>query len=324
MQAEGAYADLVAAFVAGPFSMWLQVSKANSSPPLPSRQIHAPVVATLLILTAYFVWMVHDTIIKLLTSGYAISQIIFFGRALAVPISLFLTTKRVGLNGLRPHRIGPHFLRAIFSVADIVFFVSAIALTSLANTTTITFSAPLIMTILSALFLHETVGWRRWTAVVIGFLGVLIVLQPSGAGLGVASIFGMGSAVTYAIFLILTRAMTRHEPVPVMILWNSGLVMIFMGIWMIPFWKTPSPQEWMWFIAIAVTGAIGQFTTTEGFRVGEASLLAPLQYTSLIWAALFGYLVFKDVPSLTLWVGAAVIITSTLYIVLHEHRSSQR
>ena len=209
MQAEGAYADLCrrgyqirrGSILEVRAAMWLQVSKANSSPPLASRQIHAPVVATLLILTAYFVWMVHDTIIKLLTSGYAISQIIFFGRALAVPISLFLTTKRVGLNGLRPHRISPHFLRAIFSVADIVFFVSAIALTSLANTTTITFSAPLIMTILSALFLHETVGWRRWTAIVIGFLGVLIVLQPSGAGLGVASIFGIGSAVTYAIFL---------------------------------------------------------------------------------------------------------------------------
>ena len=112
--------------------------------------------------------------------------------------------------------------------------------------------------------------------------------------------------MTYAIFLILTRAMTRHKPVPGHDSWNSGLVMIFMGIWMIPVWKTPSPQEWMWFIAIAVSGAIGQSTTTEAFRLGEASLLAPFQYTSLIWAALFGYLVFKDVPSLTLWVGAAV------------------
>jgi drug/metabolite transporter (DMT)-like permease len=299
------------------------VSKADSSPTLAGRQIHAPVVATLLVLATYFVWMVHDTIIKLLTSGYAIPQIIFFGRALAVPISFFLTTKRVGLGGLRSHRIGSHFLRALSSLADIVFFVSAIALTSLANTTTITFSAPLIMTILSAVFLHENVGWRRWTAVVMGFLGVLIVLQPSGAGLGVASIFAIGSAVAYAIFLILTRAMTRHEPVPVMILWNSGLVMIFMGIWMIPVWRTPTPEDWVRFIAIAVTGAIGQFTTTEAFRMGEASLLAPLQYTSLIWAALFGYVVFDDVPSATLWVGAAVIMMSALYIVLYEHRKRQ-
>jgi drug/metabolite transporter (DMT)-like permease len=179
------------------------------------------------------------------------------------------------------------------------------------------------MTILSAVFLHENVGWRRWTAVVTGFLGVLIVLQPSGAGLGLASIFAIGSAVAYAIFLILTRAMTRHEPVPVMILWNSGLVMIFMGIWMIPVWRTLTPEDWVRFIAIAVTGAIGQFTTTEAFRMGEASLLAPLQYTSLIWAALFGYVVFDDVPSATLWVGAAVIMMSTLYIVLHEHRKRQ-
>ena len=131
----------------------------------------------------------------------------------------------------------------------------------------------------------------------------------------------LGSAVAYAVYLVLTRLVTRHEPVPVIVLWNSGLVMIFVALWMIPLWKTPSSHDWWLFATISVTGVIGQYATTEGFRLGEASMLAPLQYTSLIWAALFGYLVFGDIPTLTLWIGAAIIILSTIYLMHHERRT---
>ena len=285
-----------------------------------ARQVHAPATAILLVLGAYLCWMVHDTIVKLLTAGYSVPQILFFGRVLAVPLSLYLSARTIGRSAFRVKWIGLHLLRAISSAADMVCFVSAIALTSLANVTTITFSSPLIMAVLSAVLLHETVGWRRWMAVLVGFLGVIVVLQPSGAGLGLASFLALGSAVAYAVYLILTRLVTRHEPVPVIVLWNSGLVIIFVALWMVPFWKTPSSHDWWMFATIAVTGVIGQYAITEGFRLGEASLLAPLQYTSLIWAALFGYLVFGDIPTLTLWVGAAIIILSTIYLMHHERR----
>lgn len=288
------------------------------------RQAHAPATAILIVLGAYFTWMVHDTIVKLLTAGYSVPQILFFGRALAVPLSLYLSVRTAGFAGFRTNWMGLHLMRALVSTADLVCFVSAIALASLANVTTITFSSPLIMAVLSALFLKETVGWRRWLAVVVGFLGVIIVLQPSGAGVGPASFLALGSAVAYAFYLTLTRVITRHEPVPVIVFWNSGLVMLFVALWMVPFWKTPSSTDWVLFSTIAVTGVIGQYATTEGFRLGEASLLAPLQYTSLIWAALFGYLVFGDLPTLTLWIGAGVIIGSTLYLFQNERRRAAR
>src|SRR4029079_4757678 len=115
-------------------------------------------------------------------------QILFFGRVIAVPLSLYLSLRRVGLAAFRTDWMGLHLLRALFSFADLVCFVSAIALASLANVTTITFSSPLIMAVLSAAFLKERVGWRRWLAVTVGFLGVIIVLQPSGAGFGTASV----------------------------------------------------------------------------------------------------------------------------------------
>jgi drug/metabolite transporter (DMT)-like permease len=148
----------------------------------------------------------------------------------------------------------------------------------------------------------------------------MVVLQPSGAGMGTASILALGSAGAYAGFLVLTRFSTRHEAVSVIVLWNSGLQIVCVALWMIPIWKTPTPHDWMLFSTIAVTGVIGQYATTAAYRLGEASLLAPLQYTSLIWAALFGYLIFGDVPTLTLWMGAAIIIAATLYVMQHEYR----
>ena len=285
-----------------------------------SRQTHAPAIASVLTLVAMVIWTAHDVFIKLLTAGYSIPQIVFFSRILAVPLGLYLMIGKSGFLGVHPSRVGQHLFRAALSIIDMLCFASALALTSIANTITINFAAPLIMTILSVLFLRERAGWRRWLAVIVGFVGVVVVLQPSAAGFSAASFFALGSAVAYAVFLTLTRAMTAHEPVSTMIVWNSSVVMIVMAILMMPDWQTPSSRDWVWFGLLAATGAAGQFLSTEAFRLGEASFLAPLQYTALIWATLFGYLVFADFPTPTLWLGAAIIFCATLYLVQHEHR----
>ncbi len=199
-----------------------------------------------------------------------------------------------------------------------ILFVSAIALTSLANAITISFASPLIMTALSVMFLGERVNWKQWLAVAAGFVGVVIVFQPSAAGFGLASIYAFGSAVAYAAFLILTRAMTRTESIPSMMFWNSSIVMTAMGVMMIPEWKTPQGDDVWLFVYLAFSGVLAQYVTTAAFRYGEASLLAPIQYTALIWAAIAGYLVFDDVPSAMLWIGAALIMAATLYVIRGE------
>jgi len=164
------------------------------------------------------------------------------------------------------------------------------------------------------------VGPRRWTAVIVGFIGVLVVLQPDGAGLGPASMLALGSAVAFALIIIMTRALTATESVPCLMFWNSGVVAMVTGLVMLTEWKTPSGAA-IWLFALSgVIGAIAQVLITEAFRLGEVSLLAPIQYTTLLWAGILGLLVFGDAPTPMLLLGAAIIVASTLYIVRRESR----
>jgi drug/metabolite transporter (DMT)-like permease len=194
----------------------------------------------------------------------------------------------------------------------------------LADTITIGFAAPLIMTVLSVFLLKERVGARRWAAVIVGFIGVVIVMQPSGAGYGTPALFALGSAGAFAAVLILTRSLAATESVPCLMFWNSAAVSAAMAVAMLPHWRTPTGLDIGVFAINAATGAVGQMLITEAFRLGEVSLLAPIQYTSLLWAACFGILIFHDAPTVTLLIGAGVIIASTLYIVEREARMARR
>lgn len=290
-------------------------------------QRHAPVQAMAILLVAYFVWSVHDTVIKLLTADYSAAQIMFFGRLFTIPVALLLVLRKGGLGGLATRRPLTHLLRAGLSTADMLFFVGAITLASLVEAFTISFATPLIMLILARLFLGERPPVRRWLAVALGFIGVLIAvygMRGSGAASATsltAALLALGSALTYAGFLVLTRDMTRTESVPALMFWNSLVVMIVMIVLMPPHWRMPTGNEVWLLLFISTTGVVGQLLSTEAFRLGEASLLAPLQYTTLVWAAIAGYLVFGDLPTPMLLLGAAIIIASALYIARDEARS---
>ncbi|HUL06663.1 MAG TPA: DMT family transporter [Candidatus Acidoferrum sp.] len=281
---------------------------------------HLPVPAALLMTAAILAFSVQDAAIKWLSKDYGLAQIIFFSRILAVPLAVLLAHRSGGLAQLRPKRPLLHVLRASFTVCDMLCFTAAVWLMPLADAITIGFAAPLFMTMLSVPLLKERVGPRRWTAVLCGFIGVVIVLQPSGAGLGPASFYALGSALAFAILIILTRTLTASEAVPCMMFWNSGLVATVMLVLMLPHWHTPSGWGIWVFLLSAGIGAVAQLLITEAFRLGEVSLLAPIQYTSLLWASFFGYAIFGDAPTPMLLLGAAVIVASTLYIVEREAR----
>lgn len=288
------------------------------------RHRNLPIRAAGLLLVAMLLFSAQDVALKWLTSGYSVPQVIFFGRILAVPLSLYLAIRSGGLGQIRSRRPASHFFRVGLTAADMLMFTTSISLLPLADTVTIGFAAPLIMTALSVPLLKEKVGIQRWAAVVVGFIGVLVVMQPSGAGYGLGAMLALGSAAAFAMVLILTRSLTNTDTVPCMIFWNSMGMAIIMGVLMIPSWRTPVGED-IWIFALnALTGAIGQLLITESFRHGEVSLLAPIQYTSLLWAALFGFVFFHDVPTLTLIVGAVIIIASALYIIEREARQARQ
>ena len=285
---------------------------------------HLPVRAALTLAAAILCFSGQDVALKWLSTDYGIAQSLFFGRILAVPLALWLALRAGTLAQLRTRRPFRHLLRAGCTISDMTMFVASISLMPLADTITIGFAAPLIMTVLSVFLLKERVGPRRWAAVIVGFLGVVIVMQPSGAGYGPPALFALGSATAFATVLILTRSLAATESVPCLMFWNSGIVSAAMAVAMLPSWRTPTGLDLGIFAINAATGAIGQKLITEAFRLGEVSLLAPIQYTSLLWAAFFGFLVFGDKPTLTLLFGASIIIASTLYIVEREARLARR
>jgi drug/metabolite transporter (DMT)-like permease len=237
---------------------------------------HMPLPAVLLMAAAILAFSVQDAAIKWLSRDYGLAQIIFFSRILAVPLAALLAYRSGGLGQLRAKRPLLQVARASLTICDMLCFTAAVWLMPLADAITIGFAAPLFMTMLSVPLLKERVGPRRWTAVLLGFIGVIIVLQPSGAGFGIASFYALGSALAFALLIILTRVLTAVENVPCLMFWNSGIVASAMFVLMLPVWRTPTGWGIWVFALSAGIGAVAQLLITEAFRLGEVSLLAPI------------------------------------------------
>ncbi len=191
----------------------------------------------------------------------------------------------------------------------------------LAEGTTLQFTVPIFATILGSLLLGEPTGWHRWAAVVIGFMGVLIVAHPSGTHFPlIGTLVGLTSGLLMAIVAILLRQLGRTEPAGTTVFWFSALsVPPLLLVWLFDM-HAHDWQTWAMLIAIGVTGGIGQLALTAALRFGPVSAVVPMDYSSLIWATFYGSLFFGVWPIGSTWIGAPVIVASGLYIVWREQR----
>ena len=285
---------------------------------------NVPLKAVLLMIGSVTVFSLQDAAYKYLAGSYSVPQVLFFGRILAMPLAILLAHRAGGLRTLATRRPLAHAARAACIASALVLFVFALKRLPLADAIVIGFAAPLFTTTLSVPLLKERVGPRRWGAVLVGFVGVLVILQPSGAGFGIGGLMALGSAFIYAFFLIISRALSATESGPCLIFWNAAGLFLVMGVAMLWNWRTPMGEDILIFMLIAVIGAAGQFLVTEAFRHGEVSLLVPIEYLGLIWATALGYLLWSDVPTLTVLGGAAIIIASSAYIIHRETRMPRR
>ena len=284
----------------------------------------APVRGLLYMAVGVFCMSVLDVISKHLVGGYSLAQIMFLTRLPAPFFAVALALATGGLATLRPRRIGWHVARSLASATTAVAFVACLRLLPLADAVAITFVGPLFMCALSVPMLKERVGPRRWVAIVVGFVGVTIVLQPSGTGFGLGPLLALVAAFTYALTINISRLMSDTETSHGMLFWFSLFMLAGSGALM-PFdWQTPGALDAALFTLLAVSGTLGQFFMLQAFRYGEVSLLAPLEYSALIWAVLFGYLVWQELPTPTVLAGAAIIILSSLYVVHRETVAARR
>jgi drug/metabolite transporter (DMT)-like permease len=290
-----------------------------------TRKLRNAPLRGLLYMVAGVFWMsVMDAAAKWLTAGYPLSEIIFLGR---LPMPLFaiaLASMNGGLYTLRTERLGLHLLRSLASAATMVTFFMSLRLLPLADTVAITFISPLLMSALSVPILGERVGPRRWTAIAVGFLGVLVILQPSGTGFGLGPAFALTAALTYALLNNLSRHMSGSEPSHTQLFWVSVMIIVGSGA-VVPFqWVQPQGRDLLVFAVFALVATLGQFLVTQALRYAEISLLASMEYSAIIWATLFGFMFWNQLPTPTVVAGAAIIGASSFYIIQREARLARR
>ena len=267
-------------------------------------------------------WMflpVMDGFAKFLSDDLPILQITwaryFFTVVFTLPIMIFFFKKQLVWSDKPKLQI----LRGLILLSANICFFYAISIISLAKALTLAFVAPLIVTAFSPVMLGEKVGFRRWTAVVVGFVGSLVVIRPGFVELNFASLAALGTGILYGFYLIITRKLSTSDN-PLLTLLMTGMVGAILVSAIIPFyWVKPSLNQWSLMAGIGVFACIGHLFLILSLKYADASKLAPLGYTEIIPNVLIGYYFFNELPDNWTYLGLFIIILSGLYISRREY-----
>lgn len=260
----------------------------------------------------------NDAVLKWLTGDYPVGQLLFF-RGLFVLLVITLFVWRLGsMETIRINSFRDQIQRAGFAFTSGFLFITGITYLPLADAIAITFAGPLFITILAAPMLGESVGWRRWIAVVVGFFGVLVMLRPTTEALQLAALLPLGASLAGALRDITTRRISANETSLSILLFSTLAVIVF-GLGTLPFGWAPLTLRDLGLMGLSglfVGGA--HYFLIERFRWAEASLLAPFKYLTMIWAVIFGFLIFGDLPDSWTLSGAGFLIVCGVYIAHRE------
>jgi drug/metabolite transporter (DMT)-like permease len=300
----------------------VRLTTARSNAAAPTRrddgsQATRSVAGIALMILAILLFTVMDTLGKQLTGRYPVSQVVwaryFFQLAL-----MMLLIPRVGIMDLvRTARPGIQVWRGLLLAVSTLCLIGAISFVPLADAYTITFTAPLLVTVFSIPLLGERVGWRRWSAVLAGFAGVLIVIRPGFGATHLALALPLITALGFALYQILTRKVSAVPgESPLAMLFYLACVGTAIMTALVPFfWQEVAPVDWL---AMTAMGGLGHLILIRALTIAPASLLAPFVYSQIVWALALGYLVFGDVPDRWMLVGCCVIVASGLYVFYRE------
>ncbi|HWT07901.1 MAG TPA: DMT family transporter [Roseomonas sp.] len=281
----------------------------------------------LMMLGATALFTVMSAIIKGVSDNIHFIETMFFRSAFALPVMLVIAARGRNWGLLRTKRPGAHVVRAWTGTMAQGCSFFALTVLPLAEQTSLTYTTPLFVTILSIPFLGEKVGIHRWSAVLLGFAGILVIALGDGAfqgggmpggivaiGMAVAVMQGMWSAVT----TLLVRSLSATESSATIVLWQSLLMTLFTLVALPFFWTTPSITEFLLLVLIGLIGGVAQIMLTEAYASAQVSALGPYSYTSILWSVALGWVVFSDTPSWSTLAGAVLIIASGLYILHRE------
>jgi drug/metabolite transporter (DMT)-like permease len=296
----------------------------NTRSPHPRGNLRS--IIAMVIAVGFFALM--DAVLKTLSARYPVLQIAALRALTGLPLVLLYISWRRAWHTVWRIRWPLHLFRGLLGIAMLTLFTSGVRELPLAATYTLFFIAPLLITLLSVPILKERVPAAHWWVIAVGFVGVLIALQPRGEDLqqGLVTAGGLavlGAASCYAVAAIVGRLSSRTDSTESMILWMMVVVAIGAGTLARPGWvPVLSSDSWL-LVALAFTGFGGQLAITEAFRHGQASAAAPFEYTALAWGVGLDYLIWQTLPASHTWLGAAIVIGSGIYLVRREKRITQ-
>jgi drug/metabolite transporter (DMT)-like permease len=292
-----------------------------------TRERGQPLIGILLKVISTVAFTAMATLIKYVSDDYPPGEVAFFRSAFAlIPVLAW-----VGYRGLLPTifitpRIGGHVLRSIGGATSMFFGFSALARLPLSDATAIGYASPLMTVVLAVVLLKEQIRIYRWTAVLVGLCGVLVILSDYVGDSGgpdrstIGAVFALLAAFFGALAATQTRRLTWVEQPGTIVIYFSFFTALFMLVTS-PFgWVMPSGDHWFFLVGCGIFGGIGQVLLTQSYRFGEASLIAPFEYTSMLWAILVGYFLFSSVPSHVMLIGSGIVIASGLFVIYREQR----
>ncbi len=300
------------------------VTVTNSSverraPEPPTRQERIP-QAILYMVAAGAIFSFSSAASKWLVETYPVGEVLFSRVFVSLILFSAFALPTAGLAVLRTNRPTAHVLRSVSQFTSQTLLLIAFSMMPLASATAINFSAPLFAALASLVFLKEPIGGARWVALVIGFLGVVIVTSPGSETFQIGALFALGNALLFGTVTAGVRGMTTTESAETLTMYQLILLSIFYGL-TLPFsFVMPTWSDAPLIVANATTNVIGQYWWTRAIHLAPTSAVVPFQYLSLIWAMGFGFALWGDVPTIGLIIGSVIVVGSGLFLLWHESR----
>lgn len=283
-----------------------------------------PLFAITWAFVAATLFSMQDAMVKWMTVELPLLQLMFARAAVAVPIMFVVLRVRFGDQALRTSRPFAHTIRALTNISAFLCHYYAVTRMPLADAIAISLSAPLFVIAMSGVFLGEPAGLRRKIALVVGFVGVVVVVQPTGdvewIGVGAALL----GSVLFAVLGIQNRYMSATESTELMVFYGALGFLIVTGVTMPQVWHPPSPAETGLMLTLGLVSLSAQVSITHAYRFAPVYVIAPIEYVVILWAVFYGWLLFSDLPTTVMLCGAAVIVGSGIYIARLERSDQAR
>jgi drug/metabolite transporter (DMT)-like permease len=290
-----------------------------SSPEASKRREHVP-LGILYMVGATIVFAASSACSKWLVATYPVGEVLFTRSVVSLIACALFILPATGLAVFRTSRLRHHVARSFSQFVSQSCLIIAFSLMPLAGAIAINFSAPLFAALVSIVLLKEKVGLARWTALLVGFVGVLIVTHPGAGAFQIGALFALANAILYGTVTAAVRGMTATESAPTLTLYQIVLITSFFAV-VAPFgFIMPTWDHWGLIVFNGLANAIGQYWWTKSLHLGPASAVAPFFYLSLVWAAVIGFVVWDDVPTIGLLIGSAIVVASGLFLLWREAR----